>query len=106
MKLLFKTANPNNLKSEIIELIEGDELETWTIHESEGKKYLKHIKQWGEKGVINLTTNILKGQLIVEVLKFKGIEENVRDFEGYYLGRFCEMIFVNYPNKFTLIEKD
>ena len=106
MKLLFKTSNPNNFRSEIIELIESDKMETWNIHKSESIKYLKHTSQWGKKGVINLTTNISKGQLIAEVLKFEGEKENVKDFEGYYLGRFCEIIFVNFQNMFTLIEKE
>jgi len=105
MKLLFKTLNPSNFKSEIIELIEGDEAESWKILESDGEKYLSHVQQWGEKGVIRLTTNISQGRLIVEVLTFQGKEENVKDFEAYYLGRFCELVLVNFPNKFTIIEK-
>lgn len=105
MKLLFKTSNPISLKNEIIEFIEDAELKTWCIHEDSDKKYLKHTKQWGEKGVIQLSVNPLKTHLIVEVLKFKGVAEDVKDFEGYYLGRFCEIIFVNFPNRYTAIEK-
>lgn len=106
MKLLFKTTNPINLKNIIITLIEDEELKTWTIHENLKGKYLKHTGQWGAKGVIKLTPNDISKVLEVKVVKFKNIEENVQDFEGYYLGRFCELVFVNFPNKFTSIEKE
>ncbi len=42
-------------------------------------------------------------QLIVKVLKFNNVTEEVKDFEGYYLGRFCEIIFVNFPIFFSSI---
>ncbi|WP_312923217.1 hypothetical protein [Empedobacter brevis] len=105
MKLYFKTSNPNNLRKDIIDSIEDDERKTWSILESEGIKYLKHTQQWGEKGVIELTIDPHNNYLITEVLKFKNSNDEVKDFEGYYLGRFCELIFVNYANRFTSIEK-
>lgn len=92
MKLLFKAANPEALTSAIIKKIEDTELKTWSILESDGVKYLKHTKQWGEKGVILLTADIAKGGLVVEVLKFLSVSEELKDFEGYYYGRFCEII--------------
>jgi hypothetical protein len=106
MKLSFKTTNPITLKNDIIKLIEDDELQTWEIDEISGEKYLKHIGQWGDKGVIKLTIDNIKKTLIIQVMKFKNVTENVVDFEGYYLGRFCEIIFVNFPNKFTTIDKE
>jgi len=42
MKLKFKTSNATDFKTEIIKIIEDE-------------KYLQHIRQWGEKGVIRLT---------------------------------------------------
>lgn len=105
MKLLFKTANPEVLKSAIIKKIEDAELKTWSILESDGVKYLKHTQQWGEKGVILLTKDIAKGGVVVEVLKFTNVTEELKDFEGYYYGRFCEIIFVNFPGRFTSIER-
>jgi len=103
MKLVFNTSTPTTLKNEIVKLIEDKELKTWEIHESDKEKYLKHTQQWGEKGVILLTPDNAKKTLTVEVLKFKSTEVAVKDFEGYYLGRFCEIIFVNFPNRFTSI---
>lgn len=44
--------------------------------------------------------------LIVKVLKFNNITENIQYFEGYYLGRFTEIIFVNNPNNFSSIVKE
>ncbi len=106
MKLLFKTTNAETLKAAIFKMIEDNELKTWSITTSESVKYLKHTQQWGDKGVILLTANNTKGHLSAEVLKFKSITEDVKDFEGYYLGRFCEIIFVNFPGRFTSIEKE
>ncbi|WP_192821291.1 hypothetical protein [Rufibacter sp. LB8] len=106
MKLLFKTAAPNKLKKDIIALIEDKSLNTWAIHEDEDTKYLKHTKQWGEKGVIQLLANSEKKHLSVEVLKFKKEKAEVKDFEGYYLGRFCEIIFVNFATKYSSIERE
>ena len=105
MKLLFKTTNPESLEADIIEMIEAGKLQTWTIQTSESIKYLKHTWQWGEKGVIQLTASSTLGHLKVEVLKFKSTTEAVKDFEGYYLGRFCELIFLNFPDRFTSIGK-
>lgn len=105
MKLIFNTANANQLKSDIIKLIEDEELKTWSIMESDAKKYLKHTQQWGDKGVIQITTDTTNRKLTAEVLKFERVKEDVKDFEGYYLGRFSEIIFVNFPNRFTSIDK-
>jgi len=106
MKLHFKTTNPNKLKSDILKSIEEKDLETWQISESDNTKYIKHTKQWGDKGVIRMIADITNNQLTVEVLKFKNTVEAVKDFEGYYLGRFCEIIFVNFQNNFTSIVKE
>jgi len=105
MKLFFKTSNPTKLKEDILELIEDEQLQTWKIYEHEDEKYLKHAKQWGEKGVVKLSINDDKKHLSVEILRFKGVDEDVKDFEGYYLGRFCEIIFVNLPNRYSSIER-
>lgn len=106
MKLHFKTLNPDKLKSDILKSIEEENLKTWKINESEGTKYIKHTPQWGDKGVIKMTADTKNNQLTVEVLKFKNTKEDVKDFQGYYLGRFCEIIFVNFQNNFTSIIKE
>jgi len=106
MKLLFKTTNSTTLRNDIIKLIEDGKLQTWEIHNESNEKYLKHIGQWGDKGVIKLVINNDKNDLGVIVLKFKNITEDVDGFEGYYLGRFCELMFVNFPNRFRTIDKE
>lgn len=103
MKLEFKTLKPSSLKNDIIKMIKEEELQTWKIHTASAQKYLKHIGQWGEKGVIKLTPDDINKILEVQVIKFKSIEGDVKDFEGYYLGRFCELIFVNFPSRITAI---
>lgn len=105
MKLKIKTTNPNGLRQDIISSIENEELRTWSIVESEGETYIKHTKQWGEKGVIKLDVDSNNGYLVAKVLKFKAVTEEVKDFEGYYLGRFCELLFVNFSDRFTIMEK-
>jgi len=105
MKLDFKSSNPSSLRNDIITMVEDDELQTWEIHLSENHKYLKHTGQWGEKGVIKLTPDNINKKMEVQVLKFKNTEGDVRDFEGYIYGRFCELIFVNFTNKFTSIDR-
>ena len=104
MKLLFKTTNPTKLKADILKLIDDEELKTWSVLVSESIKYLNHIQQWGDKAVVKIEVDT-NGQLIVQVRKFKNVTEEIEDFEGYYLGRFCEIIFVNFPNNFTSIAK-
>ena len=105
MRLDFNSSNSSSLRNDIIKVIEDGELQTWEIHTDAKDKYLKHISQWGEKGVIKLTPDEINKKLEVQVLKFKNTEEDVKDFEGYYLGRFCELIFVNFPNRFNSIDK-
>ena len=104
MTLKFKTSNATDFKSEIIKLIESGDLLTWKILTHNNEKYLKHVKQWGDKGVISLTTDSKNEYLISNIVLYKDSKENIEDFEGYYLGRFCELIFVNFPKKFTSIE--
>ena len=105
MKLLFKTTNPTKLKEDILNLIEDEDLKTWSIVVSESKKYIKHTQQWGDKGVVKIEVDSTNGQLIIQVLKFQNVTQEVKDFEGYYLGRFCELIFVNFANEFSEIIK-
>ncbi|WP_025144292.1 hypothetical protein [Pedobacter jeongneungensis] len=105
MKLRIKTANPGGLKQAIIKMIKDGKLNTWTILSHDGVEYLRHTQQWGDKGVIKLTENKFAAALEVEVVKIEGVKEEVKDFEGYYFGRFCEIIFVNFKDQFTAIEK-
>lgn len=105
MILQFKTSNAINFKNEIIKLVEAGKLSTWDISTINGVKYLKHLGQWGEKGVAKLTSNNNNDYLSLEIFKFSSYKGEITDFEGYYLGRFCELIFVNFPEKFTSIEK-
>ncbi|WP_177764116.1 hypothetical protein [Flavobacterium sp. I3-2] len=105
MKLDFITTNPTNLRNDIIKMVEDGELKTWEIFTHESRKYLKHIGQWGEKGVIDLTPVDLNKKLEAKVIKFQNVEVDVKDFEGYYYGRFCEIIFVYFPSEFNSILK-
>ncbi|WP_164126209.1 hypothetical protein [Sphingobacterium luzhongxinii] len=105
MEINIKTSNPDGLKNSITKLIEDKVLDTWSIHTHNDIKYLKHTGQWGEKGVIRLERNATNNELKVKVLKFEGRPEQVEDFAGYYLGRFCEVIFVNFPNSYTSINR-
>lgn len=105
MKLDFKTSNPSSLRNDIIKIIEDGELQTWEIHLFQNHKYIKHIGQWGEKGVIQLTPDDINKKMEVKVLKFESTEDNLEDFEGYYYGRFCELVFVNFKNRFASIER-
>lgn len=106
MKLQIQTTTPSKLKSDIIKIIENGSLNTWEIYQFDSEKYIKHTKQWGEKGVIEMTPDTTNKQLTIRVLKFEETKEDVKDFEGYYLGRFCEIIFVNFQNDFTSIIKE
>jgi hypothetical protein len=42
----------------------------------------------------------------VRVIKQLGNTDASKDFEGYYLGRFCELIFTNFPDRFIFIAKE
>ncbi|MBU3660384.1 MAG: hypothetical protein FGM14_10965 [Flavobacteriales bacterium] len=106
MKLVFNANRPCYLRKSIIEIIEQEELNTWMIHTHLGRKYLKHTGQWGEKGVINIDCIDIGETMTVEVLKLTSSNVEIIDFEGYYLGRFCELMFVNFPNRFTSIDKE
>ncbi len=106
MKLYFTSAYPTLLRNAIISMIENGDLKTWEIYEYENNKYVKHTGQWGEKGVIQLTPDDTSGKMKVTVLRFEGVHLKLDDFEGYYYGRFCELIFVNFCDYFGLISKN
>lgn len=105
MKLLFESANPENWKNAIIKRSKEGQQETWNILEHNRIQYLRHTGNVGNKGVVQLSINTLNNTLIAEIVKFEGIEDNVEDFEGYILGRFCEIVFVNFNDEFTNIKK-
>lgn len=106
MKLFFKSETPDILESEIFKLATRHDFKTWETVIDNNIRYLKHTQQWGEKGVISLKVDKLRKYLVVEVLKFKSIEDEIKNFEGYYLGRFCELMFVYFPNRFSSIDKE
>ena len=106
MELLFKTHVPNKLKTSVLTLIDEGHLKTWEIDKTDDNKHIKHTQQWGDKGVIEMEVDSKEKQLIVRVIPYDNTIGNVEDFEGYYLGRFCEIIFVNFPNSFTAINKN
>jgi hypothetical protein len=105
MELLFKTGTPIKLKKLILNSIEEGDIKTWEIDKSDNKKHIFHTSQWREKGVIEMEVDSVKKQLIVRIIPYDEFKDILKDFEGYYLGRFCEIIFVNFPNLFNSIEK-
>ncbi|GGF00509.1 hypothetical protein SAMN05443634_105212 [Chishuiella changwenlii] len=68
-------------------------------------KYLIHNSQCGDKGVIKLQSIENNTKLEVEVITFDGFKSNLSDLEGDYFGRFCELIFVNFEDRFSSIIK-
>lgn len=90
MELLINVEKPEILKEEILKLIEGEYLKTWELHNKSEDKYLKHTGQWGNKGVIELKSDISNKNLVVKVLKFKNFEGEVKDLKGYYYGDFVK----------------
>lgn len=104
MELNIITSDPQKLHDEIIKLVESGELKTWKIHTHKGVKYLKHTVQWGEKGVISLSPQRNNKKLLVTVLKYTVSTDELSDFEGYYYGRFVEILFVYLQTKITAIE--
>jgi len=105
MKLHFIVSRANGLKDKIIKMIINGELENWDIYINKKYKYLIHNSHCGDKGVIKLRSIEENTKLEVKVLPFDGFESNLSDFEGYYYGRFCELIFVNFSNRFSSIIK-
>ena len=103
MELNIITLDPQKLYDEIIKLVESGKLETWEIHLHQEIKYLKHTDQWGKKGVIRLSTQRYN-KLLVTVVKFTNSTDELSEFEGYYYGRFVEILFVYFKTKFTAIE--
>ena len=105
MELLIKTNTPNKLKTSILSLIDEGDLKTWEIDKTDDNKHIKHNQQWGDKGVIEMEVDGEQKQLIIRVIPFKNTVGIIEDFEGYYLGRFCEIIFVNFSDSFSSIHK-
>ena len=105
MELRFITKTPINLKTSILKLIEVGDLKTWKIDTSDDKQHIFHTSQWGEKGVIEMEVDTIQKQLLARVIPYHHSVEIIQDFEGYYLGRFCEILFVNFPNSFISILK-
>lgn len=108
MVLKFYTENPLQLENDIMQLVESGKLRTWEVQEGVMRdKYLIHTPiQWRGKGAIELCSADDEENTYLEVnviVANEGDEAN-RD-RGYFLGRFCELMFVNFNNRFSVIEK-
>lgn len=92
------------LKAEILAFVRDHKANTWIIHH-EHKDYLKHLKHWGEKGVIGLSTRTDEPEtLYIDVIRFNRVEQDLDEFAGFYLGRFCELLFMYFPDRISAIK--
>lgn len=103
MEITVYTKNAKNLLSKISKSITDNKLKTWDIiKDSENNDLFSHTPdQWKEKAM-------LKSKINTENLKFiicwwEG-EEPEEKVKGYILGRFIEVLMVNFRKEFENIK--
>ena len=102
MEIELFTRNGENLINQIFS-VEKEKVETWVIREANGKKYLTHKpEQWKDKALFGLSHDDEK--VIIKLMRWDNKVEPNEDIKGYYMGRFTELLLVNFKDKFDKFE--
>jgi hypothetical protein len=103
MQFNLSTVSGQALTNEIFDAVENETLKTWLVRESKtGTKYLTHKPdQWYDKALF--VFKVKKDKLVILLTWLKG-NEPAEDIKGYYMGRFTEILLVNFSDKFDKFE--
>ena len=103
MKIEIYTDSSQELIDEIFNASREETIKTWIIRESkEGKAFLTHKPdQWVDKALFGFINN--KDKLIIHLTWWSN-NVPTEDIKGYYMGRFTEVLLVNFSDKYGKFE--
>lgn len=103
MKIEIYTTKGANLVAEIFSAVENEDVKTWVVRkDANNTKYLTHKpEQWYDKALFNIVSTSDRVSISITWWKDK---EPTEDIKGYYMGRFTELLLVNFKDKFGKFE--
>lgn len=104
MKIEIYTKQGESLIKQIFSAVENENVKTWVLKKNiDGDKFLTHKpEQWCDKVLLGLKATDEK--VIVSLYWWENTGEPADDIKGYYIGRFTELLLVNFKEKFTKFE--
>jgi len=104
MKIEAFTTLPKQLLAAIDKAISDGNLKTWKIvKDSNGSVLYTHTpEQWNEKALIERQEG--KDRVIFTINHWSNKPDPSIEIEGYYWGRFTEILLVHFRNYFSKLE--
>lgn len=104
MKIKANSKNPQKLVNAIDKAIQDDDLKTWGIVHNDKKEtlYSHTPEQWNEKAM--LKPYVKEDYVLFVVSWWKKNGEPDEETQGYILGRFIEILMVNFKDHFDSLE--
>ena|SRR6185312_9570584 len=101
MKIEAITTASAQLVAAIDKAMNDESLKTWEIVKSkEGEILYTHTPgQWNQKALIERQAN--QGNVLFTITYWQGKTQPSKDEEGYYFGRFTEILLVHFRNYFS-----
>jgi hypothetical protein len=98
MKLEALTTTPSQLVAAIDKGMNDESLKTWKIvKDQNGNVYYTHTPpQWNEIALI--AREVGKDRVVFTITHWSGKPVPTKDTEGYYFGRFTEILLVHFRN--------
>lgn len=104
MKIEIYTKQGESLIKQIFSAVENEDVKTWVIKKNkDGDKLLTHKpEQWCDKALFEMKAT--EDKVIISLCWWKTKGEPADDIKGYYIGRFTELLLVNFKDKFGKFE--
>lgn len=104
MRIDAVTNNPSQLLQAIQKAIQDGTLKTWISREDDRKNilYTHAPEQWVDKALIEPTAGTNKASFTINWWASHG--EPSQEIQGYYIGRFTEILLVHFRNYFDRLE--
>ena len=104
MRIEAFATSPNQLVVAIDKAMNAASLKTWKLLKDGGGNvlYTHTPNQWNEEAFIQPQAR--PDRIIFAITPGKGKPTPTKETEGYYLGRFTEILLVHFRNYFTKLE--
>jgi hypothetical protein len=99
VKITIPTTTGATLKKKIFDAVEDQTLKTWEVRIATNDiKVLTHKPdQWYDRTLLRFT--VKKDALVIDTTKWKGKEAD-EAANGYFIGRFTEILLVHFSDDF------
>lgn len=104
MKIEIYTWQGESLIKQIFSAVENEDVKTWVVRKDrDGNEFLTHKpEQWCDKALLRMEAT--EDGVTVVISWWTRAGEPTDDIKGYYIGRFTELLLVNFKNQFQKLE--